>query len=169
MISAEWLFKNHCDHVSMARLLEIQLGSEIVPVAMTEQARNEEIAALVLSRPPFDGLPKAHGGRSNSTERTVLTLEQQGDVLQKHSAELQKQLSVYQYLIRTYDSLISILPEAEQQFVDLYYSKQLSLTGMTEASGSPVFGLSKTTVWTYKSKLLSKCDALLQCLCPSLY
>ena len=55
MISAEWLFKNHCDHVSMARLLEIQLDTEIVPIEITEQVRNEEIAALVLSRPPFDG------------------------------------------------------------------------------------------------------------------
>lgn len=169
MISAEWLFKNHCDHVSMARLLEIQLDTEIAPIVMTEQERNEEIAGLVLSRPPFDGLPKARGGRSNSTERVVLALEQPSNTLKKHSAELQKQLSVYQYLIRTYDSLISILPETEQQFIDFYYNKQLSLTGMTEAVGSPVFGLSKTTVWTYKSKLLSKCDSLLQCLCPSLY
>ena len=40
---------------------------------------------------------------------------------------------------------------------------------MTEAAGSPVFSLLKTTVWTYKSKLLSKCDSLLQCLCPPLY
>lgn len=169
MISAEWLFKNHCDHISMARLLEIQLDTNIAPFVMTEQERNEEIAALVLSRPPFDGMPKAHCGRSNSTERVVLALEQPSDTLKKHSAELQKQLSVYRYLIKTYDSLISILPETEQQFIDFYYNKQLSLTGMTEAVGSPVFGLSKTTVWTYKSKLLSKCDSLLQCLCPSLY
>ena len=169
MISAEWLFKNHCDHVSMARLLEIQLDTEIAPIVMTEQERNEEIAALVLSRPPFDGLPKAHGGRNNSTERVVLALEQPSDTLKKHSAELQKQLSVYRYLIKTYDSLISILPETEQQFIDFYYNKQLSLTGMTEAAGSPVFGLSKTTVWTYKSKLIGKCDSLLRCLCPSLY
>lgn len=169
MISAEWLFKNHCDHVSMARLLEIQLDTEIAPVVMTEQERNEEIAALVLSRQPFDGLPKAQGGHSNATERAVLALEQSSNTLQKHSAELQKQLSVYRYLIKTYDSLISILPETEQQFIDFYYNKQLSLTGMTEAAGSPVCGLSKTTVWTYKSKLLSKCDSLLHCLCPTLY
>lgn len=169
MLSAEWLFKNHCDHVSMARLLEIQLDTEIAPIVMTEQERNEEIAALVLSRPPFHGLPKAHGERSNSTERVVLALEQPSDTLKKHSAELQKQLSVYRYLIKTYDLLISILPETEQQFIDFYYNKQLSLTGMTEAAGSPVFGLSKTTVWTYKSKLLSKCDSLLLCLCPTLY
>jgi len=169
MISAEWLFKNHCDHVSMARLLEIQLDTKFAPIVMTERERNEEIAALVLSRPPFDGLPKAYGGRSNSTERTVLALEQPDDALQKHSAELQKQLSAYRYLIKTYDLLISILPEPEQQFVDFYYNKQLSLTGMTEAAGSPVFGLSKTTVWTYKSKLLSKCDSLLHCLCPALF
>lgn len=169
MISAEWLFKHHCDHVSMARLLEIQLDTEIAPIAITEQERNEEIAALVLSRPPFDGLPKAHGRRSNSTERVVLALEQPSAILKKHSAELQKQLSVYRYLIKTYDSLISILPETEQQFIDFYYNKQLSLTGMTEVVGSPVFGLSKTTVWTYKSKLLCKCDSLLHCLCPSLY
>ena len=169
MISAEWLFKNHCDHVSMARLLEIQLHTKTDPIVMTEQERNEEIAALVLFRPPFDGLPKAHGGRSNSTERVVLALEQPSDMLKKHSTELQKQLSVYRYLIKIYDSLISILPETEQRFVDFYYNKQLSLTGMTEAAGSPVFGLSKTTVWTYKSKLLGKCDSLLQCLCPSLY
>ena len=169
MISAEWLFKNHCDHVSMARLLEIQLDIEIDPIEITDQERNEEIAALVLSRPPFDGLPKAHDGRSNSTERVVLALEQPSDTLKRHFTELQKQLSVYRYLIKTYDSLISILPEAEQQFIDFYYNKQLSLTGMTETAGSPVFGLSKTTVWTYKSKLLSKCDSLLRCLCPSLY
>lgn len=169
MISAEWLFKNHCDHVSMARLLEIQLDAESTPIALSEQDRNEEIAALVLSRPPFDGLPKAHGGRSNSTERVVLALEQSSTTLQKHSAELQKQLSVYRYLIKTYDSLISILPKTEQLFIDFYYIKQLSLIGMTETAGSPVFGLSKTTVWTYKSKLLSKCDSLLRCLCPSLY
>lgn len=169
MISAEWLFKNHCDHVSMARLLEIQLDTEIVSIEITEQERNEEIAALVLSRPPFDGLPKAHGGRSNATERAVLALEQSSTTLQKHSAKLQRQLSVYRYLIKTYDSLISILPETEQKFIDFYYNKQLSLTGMTEAAGSPVFGLSKTTVWTYKSKLLNKCDSLLRCLCPTLF
>lgn len=169
MISAEWLFKNHCDHVSMARLLEIQLDTEIVSIEITEQERNEEIAALVLSRPPFDGLPKAHGGRSNATERAVLALEQSSTTLQNHSANLQKQLSVYRYLNKTYDSLISILPETEQQFIDFYYNKQLSLTGMTEAAGSPVFGLSKTTVWTYKSKLLNKCDSLLHCLCPTLF
>lgn len=169
MISAEWLFKNHCDHVSMARLLEIQLYTNNVPIEMTEQERNDEIAALILSRPPFDGMPKSHSGRSNSTERTVLALDQSDDALQKHSSDLQKQLAVYRYLIKTYDLLMSILPETEQQFVDFYYNKQLSLTGMTEAAGSPVFGLSKTTVWTYKSKLLKKCDSLLQCLCPSLY
>ena len=49
------------------------------------------------------------------------------------------------------------------------FAAALTLTGMTEAAGSPVFGLSKTTVWTYKSKLLNKCDSLLRCLCPSLY
>ena len=94
MISAEWLFKNHCDHVSMARLLEIQLDIEIDPIEITDQERNEEIAALVLSRPPFDGLPKAHDGRSNSTERVVLALEQPSDTLKRHFTELQKQLSV---------------------------------------------------------------------------
>lgn len=169
MISAEWLFKNHCDHVSMARLLEIQLDAEITPITMTEQERNEEIAALVLSRPPFDGLPKVHSGRSNSTERAVLALEQPGNTLQRNSIELQKQLSIYRFLIRTYDSLMSILSETEQQFVTFYYNKKISLAGMAEATGSPVFGLSKTTIWTYKSKLLSKCDTLLRCLCPSLY
>lgn len=168
MISAEWLFKNHCDHVSMARLLEIQLDTEIASVVMTERERDEEIAALVLSRPSFDGLPKAHGRHSSSTERTVLVLNQSKDALQKHSIELQKQLAAYRYLIKTYDSLLSILPETEQQFIELYYNKQLSLAGMTEAVGSPVLGFSKTTVWSYKSKLLCKCDSLLCCLCPTL-
>ena len=169
MISAEWLFKNHCDHVSMTKLLEIQLDAEIVPIIMTEQERNEEIAALVLSRPPFDVFPRAHGRHSSSTERAVLALEQPDNTLHMHSIELQKQLSIYRYLIKTYDSLISILSETEQKFIDFYYNKNLSLTEMTEAADSPVFGLSKTTVWTYKSKLLSKCDSLLHYLCPTLY
>ncbi len=169
MISAEWLFKNHCTHVAMAKLLEIQIGTEALPITLTEKERDEEIAALVLARPPFDGLPKAHGGRSNSTERTVLALEQPGAVVQKHIEELQKQLSVYHYLLKTYDALISILPVSEQQFIDFYYNRQLSLSRMTEVTDSPVHGLSKTTVWTYKTKLLMKCDSLLRCLCPSLF
>lgn len=168
MISAEWLFKNHCDQVAMARLLEIQLDTDAVQVTMTEKERNEEIAALILSRPPFDGLPKAHVGRSSSTERTVLALEQSDAVMNSRTRELQKQLSVYRYLLKTYDALISILSEPEQQFVDFYYNKGLSLTRIAEIAGSPVYGLSKTTVWTYKAKLQSKCDSLLQCLCPSL-
>lgn len=166
MITAEWLFRNHCDHVAMAKLLEIQLDTEATSISMTEKERDEEIAAMVLARPTYDGLPKSHGKRGNSTERTVLALNR--PELAMHIAELQKQLTVYRYLLRTYDSLMSILEDSEQQFITYYYGKRLSLSGMTEAVGSPVYGLSKTTVWTYKKILLTKCDSLLCRLCPSL-
>ncbi len=166
MISAEWLFQNHCDHIAMVKLLEIQLDTEELPTPMTEKERDEEIAALVLSRPTFDDLPKMHGGHGNSTERTVLALEQSAVAIQ--TAELQKQLTAYRYLLKTHDLLMSILTTSEQQFIDFYYGKHLSLSGMTEAAGSPVYGLSKTTAWSYKSKLLAKCDSLLLHLCPLL-
>lgn len=167
MISAEWLFKNHNAHMTMTKVIEIQLENATVSVTMSEQERDEKIAAMVLARPPFDGLPKVHGRHSSSTERTVLALEESDATLRAHTIELQKQLSVYRYLLKIYDTLISILSVQEQQFVDYYYNQQLSLTAMTEVKDSPVYGLSKTTVWTYKSKLLSKCNSLLRCLCAS--
>lgn len=167
MISAEWLFKNHNDHVTIIKLIEIQLENATVSVTMSEQERDEKIAAMVLARPPFDGLPKVRGRHSSSTEKTVLALEESDTMLRAHTIELQKQLSVYRYLLKIYDTLISILSVQEQQFVYYYYNQQLSLTAMTEVKDSPVYGLSKTTVWTYKSKLLRKCNSLLRCLCAS--
>lgn len=155
MISAEWLFKNHGNHVTITKLIEIQLENEAVSIPISEQERNEQIAAMVLARPPFDGLSKTQGRHSSSTERTVLALEEADTLLCTHMIELQKQLSVYRYLLKTYDTLISILTVQEQQFIYFYYNQQLSLTAMTEVDGSPVYGLSKTTVWTYKSKLLN--------------
>ncbi len=166
MFSAEWLFQNHWDHIAMAKLLEIQLDTDVSLIPMTEKERDEEIAALVLSRPALDGLPKAHGFRCNSTERAVLALENHQDSL--YANALKKQLTVFRYLLKVFDSLMSIIDCSEQRFILLYYGKHLSLSRMTEEPDSPVYGLSKTTVWNYKHKLMVKCDILLQRLCPTL-
>ncbi len=166
MFSAEWLFQNHWDHIAMVKLLEIQLDTDVSLITMTEKERDEEIAALVLSRPALDGLPKAHGFRCNSTERAVLALENHQDSL--YANALKKQLTVYRYLLKVFDSLMSIIDCSDQRFILLYYGKHLSLSRMAEEPDSPVYGLSKTTVWNYKHKLMVKCDVLLQRLCPTL-
>lgn len=166
MISAEWLFQNHWDHIAMVKLLRIQLDTEATAFPMDDQERDEEIAAIVLSRPLFDSLPHKHDYRGSSTERAVLAMDQPQAIRQ--TIALQKQLAVFEFLLQTFDSLMSILDISEQQFILLYYGKHYSLVRVTEVSDSPVYGFSKTTVWTYKNKLLAKCDSLLYRLCPPL-
>jgi len=164
MISAEWLFQNHWDHIAMVKLLKLQLGTEATTFPMSDQERDEEIAAIVLSRPLFDGLPHNHDYRGSSTERAVLAMDQPEAIHQ--TIALQKQLAAFEFLLKIFDSLMSILDISEQQFILLYYGKRYSLVRITEVSDGPVYGFSKTTVWTYKNKLLAKCDSLLFRLCP---
>ena len=97
MISAEWLFMNHESHVAMMKLLTIQLGSEAEEWELSDEERDEEIEALVLTRTAFDGMPHGKGYCGSSTERAVMHLANEGRYSQKE--ELRRQLAMYHYLL----------------------------------------------------------------------
>ena len=153
-ITADWLFQNHTAQQVTIQLLARALSStETTSINLDDAA---EIEALVLARPPLDGMPHTPT-QGSPTERVVLQRVEQ----EKQEAMRQK-LQKYLWYQQLYDALLKTFTLKEQWFVEYHYNQRYTLIALTQLDDSPFKDYDRTTVWKYKKRLLSKADAILQ-------
>ena len=97
-ITADWLFQNHTAQQVTIQLLARALSStETMSINLDDAA---EIEALVLARPPLDGMPHTPM-QSSPTERVVLQHAEQ-----EKQADMRQTLQKYLWYQQLYDALL---------------------------------------------------------------
>ena len=153
-ITADWLFQNHTAQQVTIQLLAHALSSaETISINLDDAA---EIEALVLARPPLDGMPHTPT-QGSSTERVVLQHAEQ-----EKQADMRQTLQKYLWYQHLYDALLKTFTPKEQWFIEYHYNQRYTLITLTQLDDSPFKDYDRTTVWKYKKRLLSKADAILQ-------
>ena len=153
-ITADWLFQNHtAQQVTIQLLVRALSSTETTSINLDDAA---EIEALVLARPPLDGMPHTPM-QSSPTERVVLQHAEQ-----EKQADMRQTLQKYLWYQQLHDALLKTFTPKEQWFVEYHYNQRYTLIALTQLDDSPFKDYDRTTVWKYKKRLLSKADAILQ-------
>ena len=153
-ITADWLFQNHtAQQVTIQLLVRALSSTETTSINLDDAA---EIEALALARPPLDGMPHTPT-QGSPTERVVLQRAEQ-----EKQADIRQKLQKYLWYQQLYDALLKTFTPKEQWFVEYHYNQRYTLIALTQLDDSPFKDYDRTTVWKYKTRLLSKADAILQ-------
>lgn len=161
MITAEWLLKNHKNHVSYAKVLQVQLRHY---TAEPEDTVDDDsfIEGMMLGSKPPDGLPHTPRYGSKTEEIAISYQDEMRSEQTSNICALQRQLRQTQYYIHLFDAVMAGLDHIEQWFVEGYYIQALSLADILRIAPDTVGEISKTTLYRKKKNLLEKIDRYLQ-------
>lgn len=159
MIEAEWLFRNHQEHVGLEKALQCRI------LQLRENSADETIESMELPGCALDGMPR---GNASSTSRTEYAAMEYEAIAKAQREEIQSQLQklheklarIHQYLM-LHSVIKAGLSDRENWIVDQYYHQSKSIETMLRELELTGEIISKSTLRRERLRVLEKAQRII--------